>query len=594
MNGKPTIILGISCFYHDAAAALLIDGNIVAAAGEERFTREKHDASFPENAVNYCLKSQNLTMNDVEYVVFYDKPILKFERLLQTYINVWPRGLKSFLMAMKTWLKEKLWIEHIISKKLKYKGEILFAEHHYSHAASAYYASDFDDAVVVTIDGVGEWDTTTIGYGSNNKLKLTHAIHFPHSVGLLYSALTYYLGFKVNSAEYKVMGLAPYGDPEKYYDLFKQLIEIKEDGSYQLNMNYFAYAYGLTMTNKKFHNLFGGPPRDPESELTQRHKDIAAGLQKITEEIVLKIVQHAKNLHPSKNLCMAGGVALNCVANGKILQIGWFENIYIQPASGDAGGAIGAACYVYFDVLKNPKEIGVMPHAFLGPRFTNEEIKKFLEEEIIKNMKFPLHYSFMEDEKLLPHAAELLANNFVIGWFQGRMEFGPRALGGRSIIADARKKENWQRVNLKIKFRESFRPFAPTVLEEHADEYFDLKGHKSPYMLLVAKVKKDTVPAITHVDGSARIQTINREENQRYYNLIQEFYALTGCPVIINTSFNVRGEPIVCTLMDAFNSFLNTGMDYLILENYVISKKDNPGIELFKNTEQYLKEFKLD
>ena len=591
---KKTIILGISCFYHDAAAALLIDGKIVAAAQEERFTRIKHDENFPERAVDFCLKSQGLNIDDVNYVVFYDKPILKFERLIQTYVKVWPKGLKSFLMAMRTWLKEKLWIEQTISKKLKFKGEILFTEHHYSHAASAYYCSDFDNATVVTIDGVGEWDTTTIGYGEGNKLKLTHSIHFPHSLGLLYSALTYYLGFKVNSAEYKVMGLAPYGDPKKYEEAFRKLININDDGSFVLNMDHFAYEYGLTMTNKKFNELFGATPRDPESELTQKHKDIAASLQKITEEIVLKIARHAKNIYPSKNLCLAGGVALNCVANGKILKEGLFDNIYIQPASGDAGGAVGAAAYIYYDVLKNPKQKSVMPNAFLGPEFENDNIKKFLENKVIKNMGITLCYEFIDENKIFYYAANLLAQDNVIGWFQGRMEFGPRALGGRSIIADARKKENWQRVNLKIKFRESFRPFAPSILEEHSGEYFDLGGHPSPYMLLVARVKKDDIPAVTHVDGSARIQTINREENHRYYDLLQEFYKLTGCPVIINTSFNVRGEPIVCTPEDAFNSFLNTDMDYLILQNYVISKKDNPDIHKFKNTEKYLKEFKLD
>lgn len=591
---KRTIVLGISCFYHDSAAALLVDGRIVAAAQEERFTRIKHDDNFPERAVDFCLQSQGFAIDDVSYVVFYDKPILKFERIIQTYIKVWPRGLRSFLLAMRIWLKEKLWIEQTISRKLKYEGEILFTEHHYSHAASAYYASDVNDAVVVTIDGVGEWDTTTIGFAEGNKLTLTHSIHFPHSLGLLYSAVTYYLGFKVNSAEYKVMGLAPYGDPKKYYSAFQKLIDIQEDGSYSLNMDYFAYEHELSMTNKKFNELFGGPARESESELTQRHKDISAALQKIIEEAVLQIVRQAKKLYPSKNLCLAGGVALNCVANGEILRQNWFENIYVQPASGDAGGAIGAACYVYFDVLKNHKEDGVMPNAFLGPDYGNGEIKNFLEEEIIKNMKLPLRYEFVGDDKIFSYVARLLANDNVVGYFQGRMEFGPRALGARSIIADARKKENWQRVNLKIKFRESFRPFAPTVLEEYADEYFDLRGKISPYMLLVARVKKNDIPAVRHVDGSARIQTVNRSQNQRYYDLVHEFYTLTKCPVVINTSFNVRGEPIVCTPRDAFNSFLNTDMDYLVMQNYVISKKANPDMDKFKNTDRYLKEFKND
>ena len=594
MLRERTVILGISCFYHDAAAALLIDGIIVAAAQEERFTRIKHDESFPLHAVRYCLDSQGLSINDVDHVVFYDKPILKFERILQTYIRKWPRGLKSFLMAMRVWLKQKLWIEYEIAKKLQYGGRILFTEHHYAHAASAYYASDFQDSVIVTIDGVGEWDTTTIGHGKDNQLVLTHAIHFPHSLGLLYSALTYYLGFKVNSAEYKVMGLAPYGNPDVYEKAFRKLITINDDGSYTLNMEYFSYECGLTMTNKRFDDLFGGTPRSPESPLTQREKDIAASLQKITEEAVLRIVAHARALYPSKNLCMAGGVALNCVANGKILQAHLFDSIYVQPASGDAGGAVGAACYVYFDVLKNPKRKSAMPHAFLGPSFSNDEIEQFLQDEMARK-GITLHYERIDDEKeLCSYTAQLLADNNVVGWFQGRMEFGPRALGARSIIADARKKGNWQRVNLKIKFRESFRPFAPTVLEEHADEYFGLGGHPSPYMLLVARVMNESVPAVTHVDRSARVQTINRKDNQRYYDMVSAFYDLTGCPVVINTSFNVRSEPIVCSPQDAFNSFLHTDIDYLILGNYSISKKDNPSLQRFKNTDHYLREFELD
>lgn len=590
---KSSIILGLSCFYHDAAAALLIDGKVMAAAQEERFSREKHDSNFPQNAVAYCLESQKLKIKDVDYVVFYDKPILKFERLLQTYLKVWPRGLKSFLMAMKVWLKEKLWIENIISKRLGYKGEILFTEHHYAHAASAYYCSDFDESVVVTMDGVGEWDTTTIGYSKGNQLKLTHSIKFPHSLGLLYSAVTYYLGFKVNSAEYKVMGLAPYGEPDIYYNQFKKLIEITDDGSYQLNMDYFAYEYDLRMTNKKFQDLFGGPPRSPESELTQRHKDIAAALQKITDEAVLKIVKYAQSLYPSSNLCLAGGVALNCVANGKILESGWFKDIYIQPASGDAGGAIGAVCYVYYDVLKNAKKSSAVDTVYLGPSFSNDNYKKFL-EEVVKKFGFELKYKFLSDTELFPYVARLITSNNVIGWFQDGMEFGPRALGNRSIIADARNKENWQKVNLKIKFRESFRPFAPTVLEDKAENYFELRGYPSPYMLLVAQVKKQDVPAVTHIDNSARIQTINRHENSRYYDLINEFYKQTGCPVIINTSFNVRGEPIVCTPQDAFNCFVNTEMDYLVLGNHIIAKTDNPRLRKIKNLDSYLNNFRLD
>lgn len=595
MNEKEkVIILGISCFYHDAAAALLVDGKIVAAAQEERFSRKKHDADFPEQSIAYCLKSQGIGIRDVSHVVFYDKPIAKFERLLQTYIKVWPRGLGSFIMAMKTWMKEKLWIEGIICKKLGYNGDILFTEHHYSHAASAYYGSDFHDAVLVTMDGVGEWDTTTVGYGKDNVVRLTHTLHFPHSLGLLYSALTYYLGFKVNSAEYKVMGLAPYGNPDIYYDTFKKLISIADDGSYELNMDYFAYEYGKTMTNKKFNALFGGPPRGSESELTERHKDIAAALQKITEEIVLKIARHAQKLYPSKNICLAGGVALNCVANGKILQDGLFEGVYIQPASGDAGGAIGAACYVYFDILKNKKKNGVMENVYLGPDFDNKQISSFLEDISEKKMQKKLRYQFLTDSDLFSKTAQLIADNDVVGWFQGRMEFGPRALGNRSIIADARDKENWQRVNLKIKFRESFRPFAPTVLEDYAQDYFDLNGHPSPYMLLVADVKKSNIPAVTHVDNSARIQTVSRKENERYYNLLHAFYEEAKCPVVINTSFNVRGEPIVCTPQDAFSCFVNTDMDYLVLGNYIISKMENPELERLKSTGDYLKKFTLD
>lgn len=591
-NGQ-TIILGISCFYHDSAAALVVDGMLIAAAQEERFTRKKHDSNFPHEAIRYCLACQGIAIDEVDFVVFYDKPVLKFVRLLETYIQVWPKGLASFLMAMGTWLKEKLWTEDLIRKHLRYSGEILFAEHHYSHAASAYYGSDFDDAVVVTMDGVGEWDTTTIGYGSGNHLELTKTIHFPHSLGLLYSALTYYLGFKVNSAEYKVMGLAPYGNPDIYYDKFKQLITVKDDGSYQLDMRYFSYEYGVTMTNKKFDELFGGPPRGAESKLEQHHKDIAAALQKVTEEVVMKMVVYAKSLHPCDNLCMAGGVALNCVANGKILQSGLFKNIYIQPAAGDAGGALGAAWYVYYDVLKNPKKKQTMPHAFFGPEFSNEEIERFL-LSVQQTIPVPLAYKKVADSELSAEVADLIVGSNVIGWFQGRMEFGPRSLGSRSILADARNKENWQRVNLKIKFRESFRPFAPTVLEERADEYFDLRGTSSPYMLLVAQVKRATVPAVTHVDNSARIQTINRSQHERYYDLLKAFYDKTGCPAIINTSFNVRGEPIVCTPKDAFHCFVNTDMDYLVLGNYMIGKAENPVLASLKNTGEYLQKFTLD
>ena len=595
MNTKDkTIILGISCFYHDAAAALLINGKIVAAAQEERFTRKKHDADFPNNAIQYCLGSQGVTIKDVTHVVFYDKPIAKFERLLQTYIKVWPRGVRSFLMAMQVWLKEKLWTEYVIAKRLGFEGDILFTEHHYSHAASAYYASSFNDAVIVTMDGVGEWDTTTVGFAKGNKLVLTKSIAFPHSLGLLYSAVTYYLGFKVNSAEYKVMGLAPYGDPEKYYSHFKKLITVAEDGSFALGVEYFAYEYGETMTNKRFNELFGGLPRDSLSPILQKHKDIAAALQKITDEIVLGVVSHARSLYQSKNLCLAGGVALNCVANGKILEKGWFENIYIQPASGDAGGALGAACYVYYDVLGNKKTMRAMDTLYLGPEFGNDEIKSFLDTKALKGVNGTLQYHSYDSKDLPGKVAGLLEKNYVIGWFEGRMEFGPRALGARSILADARDKENWKRVNLKIKFRESFRPFAPTVLFEHASKFFDLKGKKSPYMLLVASVKSDDIPAVTHVDNSARIQTLEKDENPLYYDVIDAFYQKTGCPVIINTSFNVRSEPIVCTPEDAFRCFVNTDMDYLVLGNIIISKEENPILASLKDTTAYLDTFTLD
>lgn len=583
---KSIKILGLSFFYHDSAAALIVDGYVVAACQEERFTRKKHDASFPKRAASFCLAHAALDINAIDYVVFYEKPLLKFERLLTTYIRVWPRGLASFIYAMTSLFGEKQWIEQKIRQELGYRGPVLYTEHHYAHAASAYYASNFDDAAVVTMDGVGEFDTVTVGYASGNTMRLIRSIHFPHSLGLLYSAVTYYLGFKVNSAEYKVMGLAPYGNPGRYLIHFKKLIEIYEDGSFHLNMRYFAYEYGLTMTNKNFDMLFGGPPRDPEAALTQHHKDIAAALQKITEEVVLRIVAYAKNQYPSTNLCLAGGVALNCVANGKILEQKLFEHIYIQPASGDAGGAVGAALYIYYDVLGNQKQHDTMPNVFLGTAYTNDEIQKTLDEN-------KAQYRELSDQELIVHTARLIAEDNVIGWFQGRMEFGPRALGARSIIADARNKANWQRVNLKIKFRESFRPFAPTVLEEHTQEYFDLSV-PSPYMLLVANVKKDTIPAVTHVDGSARIQTIRRENHALYYDMIQEFYRISGCPVIINTSFNVRGEPIVESPEDAFRCFINTYMDYLIIGNFIVAKKDNMRLVDSDGLKKYLGGFSLD
>ncbi|MBI2444546.1 MAG: carbamoyltransferase [Candidatus Magasanikbacteria bacterium] len=591
-----TAILGVSCFYHDAAAALVVDGKVVAAAQEERFTRVKHDAEFPQHAIAYCLEAGGIKAPDLSAVIFYEKPILKLDRLLHTYLQTWPRGWRSFLKAMDHTFHATLRVESLIRKNLKYRGPVLFSEHHYSHAASAYYCSGFPEATVVTMDGVGEWDTTTIGYGNGSRLTLSKTIHFPNSLGLLYSALTYYLGFKVNSAEYKVMGLAPYGDPERYAKSMRELIDLKPDGSYRLNQRYFSFPYGLTMTNRAFDRLFGGPARAPESPLTQREKDIAAALQQITEEVVLKIVAHAQAQHPSKNLCLAGGVALNCVANGKILRTGQWDNIYLQPAAGDAGGAVGAALLASAYAFNCPPAPDTMPTAYLGPEYSDQQVLNFLRQEAPERIGgAPLIWKeFPSSPALAERLAELLDHtNNVIGLFQGRMEFGPRALGNRSIIADARVKENWQKVNLKIKFRESFRPFAPVVLEDRAREYFDLPC-PSPYMLLVAPVKTDTIPAVTHVDGSARIQTVNQEQNPALTALLEAYARRTGCAVLINTSFNVRGEPIVESPADAFNCFLNTEMDYLALNRYLISKSDNPALARYSERERYLGQFALD
>ena len=580
-------ILGLSFFYHDSAAVLMKDGEIVFAAQEERYTRKKHDEDIPKNAVEAALKYAGITMEDVSAVGFYEKPLLKFfDRILQTYFRVWPRGLFSYHHAMQEWMVRKLWIPHHIKKELKYNGEVFFVPHHEAHAASSFFCSGFPDATIVTVDGVGEWATATFGKGEGTDLKLEKEIHFPHSLGLLYSAVTYYLGFKVNSAEYKVMGLAPYGEP-KYMDAMRKLIDVKEDGSFALNMKYFTYEYGLRMTGKKFEGLFGHPRRKPEAPLEQFHKDVARSLQDLTEEVMLKIVTHAQRVCPSQYLCLAGGVALNCVANGKILRSGLFKDIFVQPASGDAGGALGAALLIWHRIYGG-RRLPRMEQVYLGDEFSQEEIEMFLKEQ-------GLPHETLDDHALIERVSGLLEGENVIGWFQGRMEYGPRALGNRSIIADARNKENWQKVNLKIKFRESFRPFAPTVLEERVGEYFDL-DRESPYMLLVADVhpdKREKIPAVTHVDGSARIQTINREQNQRYYDLIKAFAQRTGCPVIINTSFNVRGEPIVRSPQDAVNCFLHTHMDYLVLGNSLLSK------ETMKSTSQesqkaYLKQFTLD
>jgi len=559
-------ILGISCYYHDSAAALIRDGKLIAAAHEERFTRTKHDPEFPKNAIAYCLREAGIGIADIDFIGFYDKPLLKFDRILQTYIATWPRSYASFIKAMPVWVKEKMWIPQMIKKYLGYDGPVLFSEHHISHAASAFLVSPFESAAILTMDGVGEWDTTTYGLGNGTDITLLKSIEFPHSLGLFYSAFTYYLGFRVNSAEYKVMGLAPYGKPIYYETITRELIDIRDDGSFHLNMKYFVYDWALRMTGSRFDALFGHPRRQPESPLEQFHKDVAASLQKATDEVVLRAAMHLHHETKSLNLCMAGGVALNCVANSRVLALTPFKKIFIQPAAGDAGGAVGVAYYIYNTLLGNRRNF-TWEHAFLGPSFSTDEIHTFLRDQQIP-------YEDLSDNELLPRIATYIMNQKVIGWFQGRMEYGPRALGSRSIIADARNPENWQRVNLKIKFRESFRPFAPTVLYDQSDKYFDFP-EPSPYMLFTAQVHEDRrkeIPAVTHVDGSARLQTIARNQHPKYYDLIHEFYNKSGCPVIINTSFNVRGEPIVCTPEDAFRCFINTDMDILVLGNCVIEK----------------------
>lgn len=584
-------ILGISAFYHDSAACLVQDGVIVAAAQEERFTRKKHDHSFPSHAIAYCLKEKHISGGDLDYVAFYDKPFLKFERMLETYLAYAPRGIASFIKSMPLWIKQKLWIKEIIQKELGYRGVILFPEHHESHAASAFYPSPFQKAAFLTMDGVGEWTTTSFGVGEDNRLAILADVAFPHSLGLLYSAFTYYTGFKINSGEYKIMGLAPYGEP-KYKDLIlDNLIDVKEDGSFAMNMDYFDYGARLIMTNKKFHKLFGGPPRRPESPLTQKEMDLARSIQEVTEEVVLRMGRHVHNRTGQKYLCLAGGVALNCVANGRLLREGPFDDIWIQPAAGDAGGAIGAALSVWHQYLQNPRvadgKRDAMRDAYLGPAFTDEEIEHYLQKNNIA-------YTKLDYNKIPATIARLLAFEKVIGWFQGRMEFGPRALGSRSILGDARSPKMQEVMNLKIKFRESFRPFAPSVLEERVSDYFEL-DRKSPYMLLVAPVKKEwrkpvtpeeqnlfglkklhvirsTIPAVTHIDYSARVQTVNKDTNPLYHALIAAFEKQTGCPVIINTSFNVRGEPIVCAPEDAYRCFMRTNIDYLVMGSYLLEK----------------------
>jgi carbamoyltransferase len=600
-------ILGISCFYHDAAAALIRDGEIMAAAQEERFTRKRHDFGFPKNAIQYCMNEAGIIAKDLSFVAFYDKPLLKFERILLSYLSYVPKGFRSFNKAIPLWLKDRLWMSSFISEKLDYDGKILFTEHHESHASSAFYPSPFREAAILTMDGVGEWATTSFGVGRDNDFELLYEIKFPHSLGLLYSAFTYYTGFKVNSAEYKVMGLAPYGEP-KYTDLIlKELIDLKEDGSFKLNMKYFNYCAGLTMTNKKFDELFNRPPRKPETQITQLDMDLARSIQVVTEKVMLKASRHIHKLTGQKNLCLAGGVALNCVANGRVLQEGPFENIWIQPSAGDAGGALGAALRIWYKYLGNKRTADSINDSqkgsFLGPGYTDDYIENYLKKNNIPYTKFA-------KEALLQTVSQYINDEKVIGWFQGRMEFGPRALGARSIIGDARSPFMQSRMNLKIKFRESFRPFAPSVLAEKAKDYFDIKS-ESPYMLLVADVnnshlKKDNskepegfdrlkiirsdIPAVTHVDNSARLQTVSKDTpNKIYYELIDELYKNTGCPVIINTSFNIRGEPIVASPEDAYRCFMRTEMDYLVMGSFVLDKKLQPKQKI--ETNQY---FELD
>ncbi len=610
-------ILGISAFYHDSAAAIVQDGTILAAAQEERFSRKKHDARFPVHAIQYCLDHGRLGLQDIDEVVFYDKPLVTFERLLETYLAYTPKGLQSFVNAMPVWLKEKLYLKRIIRKELaEIFGDkegnlppLRFTQHHQSHAASAFFPSPFPSAAVLCMDGVGEWATTSVWMGEGNQLHPKWEIDFPHSVGLLYSAFTYFTGFKVNSGEYKLMGLAPYGQP-KYVDQIKEhLIDIKEDGTFRLDMDYFNYATGLTMTNRKFDKIFDGPPRQPESKITQREMDIARSIQEVTEEVVLKLGNSIHKELGTDNLCLAGGVALNCVANGRLLREGPFKEIWIQPAAGDAGGAIGAALAIWHEYHGQPRQVNgtdKMQGSYLGPKFSSAEIKTYLD-----SVGAP--YEEMEQTRLMECLAKLLAEDNVLGWFQGRMEFGPRALGGRSILGDPRSEKMQSVMNLKIKYRESFRPFAPSVLSDQVSEYFEI-DYPSPYMLLVAPVKeglrkpmseeqknlfgidklnvpRSELPAITHVDYSARVQTVHSETNPPYHALLEAFGKKTGCPVLINTSFNVRGEPIVCTPEDAYRCFMRTEMDYLVMENILLSKTDQPARE---DDRSWMTEFELD
>ena len=610
-----TSVLGISAFYHDSAAAIIVDGEIIAAAQEERFTRKKHDASYPKNAINYVLKEAGLKLNEVDHVVFYEKPFLKFERLLETYIGFSPSGFRSFSMSMPLWLSEKLFQKKMLFDALKEQDnnfndikKINFSEHHLSHAASAFFSSPYEEAIILTLDGVGEWATTTVSLGKNNKINILKEIHFPHSLGLLYSAFTYFLGFKVNSGEYKVMGLAPYGEPRFKDIILDKLIDVKEDGSFRLNMDYFNYATGLTMTNNKFAKLFNMKRREPENDLSQIHMDIAASIQAATEEIVLKITRFLFKEFKLPNLCMAGGVALNCVANGKILKEGLFKNIWIQPASGDAGGALGAAQAFYYQELDNKRKIlktDSMNGSYLGPQFTDDQVENELKS-------CGANYKKLTSDQIIKDTAKALAEEKAVGWFQGRMEFGPRSLGNRSIIADSRSEKMQKNLNLKVKYRESFRPFAPAVLFEKVSEWFEINS-ESPYMLFVADVKKSkqiqmtneqrnlfgidklnikrsSIPSVTHVDYSARIQTVHKETNPMFHKLIEEFERITKYPVLVNTSFNVRGEPIVCSAIDAFNCFMGTDLDVLVCNNFILYK-DSQNNNLLKD---YKNKYELD
>ena len=607
---SPSYILGISAFYHDSAACLIRDGDVIAAASEERFTREKGDPAFPTRAVEYCLREAGIRVEDLQYVGFYDKPLLKFERILETYLGVVPKGFKSFLQAGPLWMTEKLYMDRQLREALGYDGQVLYAEHHESHAASAFFPSPFREAAVLTMDGVGEWATATIGIGRDNHLEIITELHWPDSLGLLYSAMTYYTGFKVNSGEYKVMGLAPYGEP-KYVDrILKELMDLREDGSFTLNQKYFNYLSGLTMTNEAFDELFGGPPRAPESKLTQKEMDLARSVQEVTEEVMMRMARTAHRETGLESLCLAGGVALNCVGNGKLLREGPFKHLWIQPAAGDAAGALGVAQLIWHRHCQKPRMVtpgtDSMKGAYLGPQFSPEEIERFLEAQ-------GAGYVRLEPAELRRRTAGMLAEEKIVGWFNGRMEFGPRALGSRSILGDPRSPKMQAQMNIKIKFREGFRPFAPSVLRERVADYFEMNCD-SPYMLLVAPVRKERqiamsaeqrklwgieqlnvvrsdIPAVTHIDYSARVQTVSRETNPDYYDLISEFERLTGCAVLVNTSFNVRGEPIVCTPEDAYRCFMRTHIDCLVLGPFLLEKESQPA---WMEKEDWKQEFKLD